>query len=203
MSLREADVILRLIDPTRPQGKEDARIDEVLSYVEKPVIRVETKQDLKKSYPGKDIDYKINSLTREGFDELLDHVVSILPEGPFLYDPDYYTDQSMDFRIMEVIREILFAELGNEVPYATYVDISSIDNVPEKLTVHAYVYTETESQKRIVIGKNGSKITEIGTKSRLVLEGIFAKRVFLGLRVKVDKNWRKNQKTLEKLFPKR
>ena len=107
-----------------------------------------------------------------------------------MYDEDYYTDQPVDFRVSEIIREQLFAELGEEIPYASYVEIANVDN-GNILSIQAYIHTETESQKKILIGKNGSKIQEIG------------KKVFLGLRVKVDKNWRKNQKTLEKLFPKR
>lgn len=202
-SLREADVVLRLVDPTRPQWTEDARIDEVLSFLEKPVLRVETKQDLTKSYPGKNIDVKINSTNREGFDDLIEKISEKLPNWPFLYDEDYYTDQNMDFRISEVIREVLFAELGQEIPYASYIEISQIENQENMLKIYAYINTETESQKRIVIGKNASKITEIGMKSRLILEGIFYKKIFLQLRVKVDKNWRKNEKTLSRLFPKR
>ena len=201
-SLREADVILRLIDPTRPQGIEDERIDTVLSFIDKPIIRVETKQDLAKSYPGKNIDFKINSISQENFEPLLEKISESLPEGPYLYDEDYYTDQPIDFRVSEIIREQLFAELGDEIPYASYVEIANVDN-GDILSMQAYIHTETESQKKILIGKNGSKIQEIGTKSRLILEGIFGKKVFLGLRVKVDKNWRKNEKILEKLFTKR
>lgn len=201
-SLREADVVLRLIDPTRPQWSEDERIDTVLSFIDKPVIRIETKQDLTKSYPGKNIDFKIDSTSQAGFDDLIDKIATFLPEWPYLYDEDYYTDQAMDFRIAEVIREQMFVELGEEIPYASYVDVSNIDNA-EMLSIQAYIHTETESQKRIIIGKNGSKISTIGMKSRLILEGIFGKKVFLWLRVKVHKNWRKNTKVLEKLFPKR
>lgn len=203
ISLREADVVIRLIDPTRPQWLEDERIDEVLSFVNKPVIRIETKQDLKKSYPWKNIDIKINSITHEGFSDVIQKISDFLPEGEYLYDEDYYTDQSMDFRISEAIREVLFQELWEEIPYASYVEISTLENQEGILKVQAYIHTETESQKRILIGKNGSKITEIGMKSRFMLEGIFGKKIFLWLRVKVDKNWRKNAKTLEKLFPKR
>lgn len=202
-SLREADIILRLIDPTRPQGAEDARIDEVLTFIDKPIIRVETKQDLTKSYPGKNIDQKINSTTGEGFSELIAKISEFLPEWPYLYDEDYYTDQNMDFRVSEAIREVMFAELGEEIPYASYVEISQIETSENMLKIHAYINTETESQKRIIIGKNGSKITKISTEARLILEQIFYKKIFLGLRVKVDKNWRKNDKTLTRLFPKR
>jgi GTP-binding protein Era len=71
------------------------------------------------------------------------------------------------------------------------------------LKVQAYINTETDSQKTIVIGKWGTKINTIGTQSRLILEEIFGKKVFLGLRVKVHKNWRKNEQVLNKLFPKK
>lgn len=226
--LRDADVILRLIDPTRPQGAEDERIDEALSYSKKPILRIETKQDLEKGYLGKNIDYKIDSTNHTGFDELLTAIADKLPEGPYLYEEDQYTDQTMELRISEVIREQLFASLGEEIPYACYVEIGSIENgaddliipdmsefTPENFTpknkkgklpmlsIQAYINTETDSQKTIVIGKWGKKIQDIGTASRLILEEIFGKKVFLALRVKVDKNWRKNQKTLERLFPKK
>lgn len=226
--LRDADVILRLVDPTRPQGAEDERIDEALSFSKKPILRIETKQDLEKGYLGKNIDYKIDSTNKIGFDELLSAIADKLPEGPYLYDEDQYTDQTMDLRISEVIREQLFASLGEEIPYACYVEIGSIENgvdeiiipstsdlTPENfapknkkrklpmLSVQAYINTETDSQKTIVIGKWGKKIQDIWTASRIILEEIFGKKVFLALRVKVDKNWRKNQKTLERLFPKK
>jgi GTPase len=203
-SLREADVIVRLLDPTRPVGAEDDRIDEVLSFSQKPVLRVETKQDLQtKSYPCRDVDLKVDSINRTGFAELLAAIAEHLPEGPYLYDEDMYTDQSMDLRVQEVIREQLFAELGEEIPYACYVEIGSLENGETMLSVQAYINTETDSQKTILIGKWGKKIQDIGTSSRVILEDIFGKKVFLGLRVKVDKNWRKNENTLNRLFPKK
>ncbi len=211
-SLRNADVILRLVDPTRSLGGEDARIDEIISFSKAPVIRAETKQDLAKGYLGKDIDFRIDSVNRVGFAELIEGISKYLPEGPYLYESDYYTDQPMDLRIQEVIREVLFSELGEEIPYASYVEVSQMEEkgwieaggkwVP-MLSIQAYINVESESQKVIVIGKWGKKIQEIGTRSRLVLESVLDKKVFLALRVKVHKNWRKDQKTLEKLFPKR
>jgi GTPase len=201
--LREADVILRLIDPTRPYGAEDERIDTALSFSNKPIFRIETKQDLEKGYLWKNIDYKIDSVNRVGFEALIDAIAEKLPEWPYLYEADQYTDQTMDLRITEVIREILFEELGEEIPYACYVEIGSIENTGTMLKIQAYLNVEAESQKLIVIGKWGKKIAEIGTRARLVLERLFGKKVFLGLRVKVDKNWRKNTRVLERLFPKK
>ncbi len=203
-SLRQADVIVRLLDPTRPAGREDERIDEVLSFSKKPVLRVETKQDLTQyaKTVGEDI-VRVNSLTKEGFDILVEKLSALLPEGPYLYDADQYTVQTIEFRVQEIIREQLFQELTEEIPYACFVEVGSVENHETMLSVQAYINTETESHKTIVIGKKGQKIQEIGTKSRLVLENIFGKKVFLGLRVKVMKNWRKDEKVIARLFPKK
>jgi GTPase Era involved in 16S rRNA processing len=146
-------VILRLVDPTRPYGAEDERIDTALSYNTKPVIRVETKQDLDKGYLGKDIDYKIDSINHIGFEELITAIATKLPDGPYLYEADQYTDQTMELRVTEVIREILFEELGEELPYACYVEIGSIENTGTMLKIQAYLNVEAESQKLIIIGK--------------------------------------------------
>ncbi len=203
-SLRQADVIIRLLDPTRPVGAEDTRIDEVLSFSKVPVLRVETKQDLEtKSYPCKDVDLKVDSINKVWFEILIEKIAEKLPEWPYLYDADMYTDQSMDLRIQEVIREQLFAELGEEIPYACYVEVGSLENGETLLSVQVYIHTESESQKTIVVGKWGKKIQAIGTQSRLILEEIFGKKVFLGMKVKVHKNWRKDEKVLSTLFPKR
>lgn len=210
-SLHGADVVLRFLDPTRPYGKEDERIDALIEELHKPIIRVETKQDLpNKSYPQKGVDLRIDSTTKKGFDNLIEKILEQLPEGGFLYSSDYYTDQSMDLRISEVIREQLFLELGDEVPYACYVEITQLEEkwgTPEKpnpmLSIQAYINVESESQKIIVIGKWGKKIGEIGLKSRMILEEIFGKKIFLALRVKVARNWRKDERVLNRVFPKK
>jgi len=164
-ALRNADIIVRLVDPTRPSGAEDARIDEVLSFSDKPILRIETKQDLQtKSYPWKDIDLKIDSINRIGFDEFLYKVAEKLPEWPYLYDEDQYTDQTMDLRIMEVIREQLFHELGEEIPYACYVDIGSIENGETLLSVQVYINTETDSQKLLLLENNERKYKKFEQK---------------------------------------
>ena len=203
-SLREADVIVRLIDPTRPAGKEDERIDEVLSFSKKPILRVETKQDLTQYAKTEWTDIiRVNSLTKEGFETLLEKIKEVLPEGPYLYDADQYTVQTIEFRAQEIIREQLFQELLEEIPYACFVEIGSIENHETMISIQAYINTETDSQKTVVIGKWWAKIQEIGTKSRLILENIFGKKVFLGLRVKVMKNWRKDPNVIARLFPKK
>lgn len=152
-SLREADVVVRLLDPTRPYGDEDRRIDTVLASVPKPILRIETKQDLPKGYLQKDIDLRIDSVARIGFEELIAKITELLPEGPYLYESDYYTDQPMDLRISEIVREVLFRELGDEIPYASYVEIGSIEKGESLLKTQVYINVESDSQKIIVIGK--------------------------------------------------
>lgn len=153
--------------------------------------------------PRKNIDYKIDSVNHTGFDELIGAIAEKLPEWEYLYETDQYTDQTMELRISEVIREQLFNALGEEIPYACYIEVWSIENgdnelivpsnkefTPENfapknkkgklpmLSVQAYINTETDSQKTILIGKWGKKIQDIGTASRIILEEIFGKKYF-------------------------
>ena len=102
----------------------------------------------------------MDSATKSGFLELIEKIIALLPEGEFLYPPDYYTDQSMDLRISEVIREQLFLELGDEIPYACYVEVTQVEEKTSEgkkaepmLSIQAYINVESESQKVIVIGK--------------------------------------------------
>jgi GTP-binding protein Era len=120
-------VILRFLDPTRVYGDEDIRIDDVLRTLSVPILRIQTKGDMPKGFPHADVDMHINSMNKKGFPELIHLISRYLPVGPYLYSPDYYTDQPMDLRISEVIRQVLFTELGEELPYACYIEVASIE----------------------------------------------------------------------------
>lgn len=117
-----------------------------------------------------------------------------------LFPDDVYTKQDMRFRISEIIREQVFLSTHEELPHSAYVEVEEIEETPELLKIIAYVYTETDSQKYIIIGKGGKKVTHIGKEARLVLEEVFGEKVFLSLRVKVKKNWRKDDKFLQGYF---
>lgn len=201
-SVRKADVILYFLDPTRANWPEEKRIESLLETVRTPVIRVGTKADIPNRYPHADIDVHISALTRVWFQELIQKITPLLPLWPHLYDESYYTIQETEFRIAEVIREALFQNLSEEVPYACYVEVAEREDTEIILKILAYIHAETESQKAIVIGKNGKRLGEIGKYARLKLESIFGKKVYLALRVKVSRNWRKDQKILDRLFPK-
>ncbi len=195
-SMREADVVLYFIDSSRPYGEEEKHIEELLEFVHTPIIKVYTKLDLetKVQISEDELFVKISSLTKVWFQELLNATKKYLPTWHLYYPEDYYTDQDIYFRISEIVREKVFLHTKEEVPHSVYVEIEEIEETPELLKIQAYVYTETDSQRYIIVWKNGSLVTKIGTESRIDLERIFEKKVFLSLRVKTMEKWRKNDK---------
>ena len=117
-----------------------------------------------------------------------------------LYDADFYTKQDLHFRISEIIREKLFEELKEELPHSIFVAVEEIEEEGAMKKIASYIYTETDSQKYIVIGKNGSLLSKVGKAARIELENMFDQKVFLSLRVKVKKNWRKDSEFVKKMF---
>lgn len=207
-SLNESDLILYFIDSSREGGEEENYIKELISQVDRPVIKIYTKTDLtpKINIPENKEIIKISSTTKVGFKDLLSAIKDKLPLWPCLFPTDIYTKQDMFFRISEIIREKVFLHTKEELPHSTYVWVEEIEDLTlekdgkDLLKIVAYVYTETESQKYIVVWKNGSLITIIWKEARVELEHIFDKKVFLALRVKVKKNWRKDERLVKDLL---
>lgn len=159
-SLENADVVVRFIDCSRPRGEEEAIIDAELAKISKPVITVYTKKDLAKdTIPEGALTITIKDI--ETFRPLLDAIIPELPVAPLLYDEDQYTDQDMFSRVTEVVREKMFLQFGDEIPYATYAEVEEIREDGEMLRIMAYIYTETEAQKRIVVGTGGKALGAI------------------------------------------
>ncbi|MDD2487587.1 MAG: GTPase Era [Candidatus Gracilibacteria bacterium] len=206
-SIKNADVIVRFIDSSRPYGNEEEIIEEILKGSKIPVIAINSKTDISlekgpiKSNVG-DVKPKlsITSSNTETYKKLIKEIKKYLKEDFPLYPEDYYTDQDIYTRITEIIREKIFVHFMQEVPYSTFLEIEELEETPKLLKMQVYLYTETESQKLIIIGKAGSNLTKIGTEARLELEEIFGKKVFLSLRVKVLPKWKKNKKVLNRLF---
>jgi len=207
-SLNEADLILYFIDTTREWWKEEDFIKKLISKVKVPILKVYTKIDQKPkiNIPEKDDTIKISSLTKQGFDKLLKKIKEFLPKWPMLFPEDVYTKQDMFFRISEIIREKVFLNTKEELPHSIYIWVEEIEDLNKEkdgkdlLKIVAYIYTETDSQKYIIVGKNWSLISKIWKQAREELEKVFWKKVFLALRVKVNKNWRKNEKLVKKLL---
>jgi len=199
-SFEESDLILYFIDNSRPGGEEEKYIKELIEKVKTPILKVYTKADLKPkiSFPENEEIIKISSTTKEGFDSLISKIKENIPVWPVLFPTDIYTKQDMFFRISEIIREKVFLHTKEELPHSIYVWVEEITEEKKKwkkemLKIVAYIYTDTDSQKYIVVWKWGSLITQIWKEARIELEQIFDKKVFLALRVKVRKNWRKNE----------
>ena len=201
-TLNEAELVLYFIDSTREWGEEEKYIRELLTFTNSPIIKVYTKLDLptKINIPENDNVMKISSETQQWFSELLNKVKTFLPTGPTLFPEDFYTKQDIYFRISEIIREKVFLHTREELPHSTYIWVEEIEEKDDMLKIVAYIYAETESQKYVLIWKNGSLIWKMWKEARLELEKVFDKKVFLALRVKVMKNWRKNNKIVKTIL---
>ncbi len=201
-SFRDAEAILYFIDSSRVGWEEEKYIRNILEMVNKPVLRVYTKTDLKPkiTIPGWEDIQKISSVSKDGFDPLLKKVKSFLKTWPMLFPDDFYTKQDIYFRISEIIREKAFLHTREELPHSVYIWVDEIEEADELLKIVAYIYTESDSQKYIVIWKWWSLIQTIWKEARIELEKVFWKKVFLALRVKVKKNWRKDDKLIKEIL---
>ena len=138
--------------------------------------------------------HPVSAKLRDGTDELRSDLVHLLPEGDALFPRDEATDQTIDERIAEVIREKALHLTRDEVPHALTVEIDERDD----RSVRAFVLVETESQKGILVGKKGAVIREIGTRARPEIEALVGHHVYLGLVVKVRPAWRRDRAMLER-----
>ncbi len=139
--------------------------------------------------------HPVSAKVRDGISELRDDLVHLLPEGDALFPREQSTDQTIDERIAEVIREKALHLTRDEVPHALMVELDERD----ERSVRALVLVETESQKGILVGKKGAMIREIGTRARPEVEALVGHRVYLELVVKVRPRWRRDRRTLEQL----
>jgi GTP-binding protein Era len=139
--------------------------------------------------------HPVSAKTGEGIGELRDDLLSLLPEGPLLYPPETDTDMPLEARIAELVREQALRLTKEEVPHAVTAEVVEIDD----RRVHVRLYTETESQKQILIGKGGTMVREIGRSARPYVEALLGHAVFLQLQVKASPKWRRNETMLERL----
>jgi len=134
-----------------------------------------------------------------GKEALLDAIVKYLPEHPYYYDPELLTTENIRDIYKELIREAIFENLSDEIPYETDVIIEKIEETPTMDKVYAMIVVEKPSQKGIIIGKGGETIKRIGKDARKLLEAFSGKKIFLNLFVVVKKGWTKSKKEMEKI----
>jgi GTP-binding protein Era len=137
----------------------------------------------------------VSAKTRDGIDELRGDLISLLPEGPLLYPADMTSDMPLEAQIAELVREQALRLTKEEVPHAVTAEVVEIDD----RRVHVRIYTETESQKQILIGKGGSMVREIGRWARPAIEKLLGHSIYLQLQVKASPKWRRNETMLERL----
>jgi len=212
-TLQEVDIILLMVEMKRPEPQEISRIIKRVKRVKKPVILAINKIDLGPkeellpiidSYRKRhdfDAIVPISALQGDGIDFLLVELRSRLKQGPAFFPKGMETDQSESFLVSEIIREKIYIHTRKELPYSSAVTVERMEEAPEGdlLLISAVINVEKQSQKAILIGEKGRMIKKIGQAARLEIEGIFGTRVFLDLRVRVEKNWSRDTRALRRL----
>ncbi|MDR0308887.1 MAG: GTPase Era [Coriobacteriales bacterium] len=205
-ALQSVDAVAFLLDATREFGKGDLWILEQLKGLRCPLILVVSKTD--KATPEQveaqieaatairnfDVICALSAVSGEGLERFKNKLLTLLPEGPRWFPAGMRTDQDLSVLIAEFIREKVLYLTRDEVPHAVGVEVEEIsyDKKKDIHLINAMIFVERDSQKGILIGKGGEKIKEIGTSARNDLAQLLASRVYLDLRVKVRKNWRRD-----------
>ncbi|HQA50699.1 MAG: GTPase Era [Syntrophomonadaceae bacterium] len=211
-SMDEVDIIYYMTDVTRPFGGGEQFILNQLKDVGVPVFLLVNKIDLVTEqeveefirpftgYMGFSKVIPISAALSTNIDRLLSETFAILPEGPLYYPEDEFTDQPVSFIVAELIREKVLVLTRDEVPHSIAVEIEEFKQQgKDKVYMRAIIYTERDSQKGIIIGKNGQMLKTIGEQSRQEIERMLDAHVYLDLWVKVKKNWRDSEANLNQL----
>jgi len=212
-TLGEADVVLFVVDAIAGVSPADRELATRLARLRATTIAVLNKRDrvrppallpamaaLGECLPGRDV-FPASARTGEQVDAILAAVVAALPVGPRLYPEDEYTTEAERFLVQETIREQLFLQTEEEVPYGTAVEVEEFAAQPERnlLVLRATIVVDRPTHKGIVIGAEGRRLREIGRRARLELERLFGVRVFLELFVRVEEGWARNPRRLREL----
>ncbi|MDR8393862.1 GTPase Era [Aliifodinibius sp. S!AR15-10] len=198
----DADIVLFLVEAGENRMPDYAF--DVFKTMNKPIVLVVNKMDtssreqekemvesLNESYRFADTVY-ISALTGEGVPELMNIIYDNLKPGPPYYPKEMLSEQPVRFFVAELIREQLFMQFEQEIPYSSTVDVIQYDEREDLDYINAEVIVNRNSQKGILIGKGGKAIKELGKKSRQAIQDFVGKKVFLDLHVKVRDKWREN-----------
>ncbi|MBR3452255.1 MAG: GTPase Era [Muribaculaceae bacterium] len=208
-ALVDADVLLYVTDVVESPTKNRDFLDRVAK--EKiPILLVINKIDLlkgndelvriidqwKELLPHAEV-FPTSALENFNVDNIMKRIVELLPESPPYFGKDALTDRSSRFFVTEIVREKILLTYDKEVPYATQVIVEKFDESDKAIHIMAVIYVERDSQKGIIIGHQGKMLKRVGTLARKDIETFFDKKVFLELYVKVEKDWRNQEKKLK------
>jgi GTP-binding protein Era len=212
-ALADVDAVVFVVDVTRRRRGQEFAILDLLIKVGQPVVLVLNKIDkvakeillpmideLKDAYPFEAI-VPISAKYESSAYYVLDEILRLLSEGPQFFNGAVITDQSRDDLVAEFIREKIFLLAEQEIPYSTAVNVEEIeDNQEQQITkISATIFVERPSQKGIIIGKDAHFLKKIGILVREELESLWGKKVYMDLRVKVLKDWSRDEHALRRL----
>jgi GTPase len=211
-SLEEADAVLLLLNGEQMAGPGDRFIARAVRNAGLPAIigvnkvdRLDRARTAAALAETAELDleaevFPISALTGAGVPELVEHIVSLLPEGPFLYPPEEKSDLPERVRLAELVREQVLRRTREELPHAVEVEIDELEEREDGLlVVSARVWAETESQKGILVGAGGRMVKAVGSAARREIEQATGRRVHLDLNVRVRKGWRRDDGLLDRL----
>ena len=208
-AIGDADIILYVTDTVEKGDKNDEYISK-LQKIECPIVLVINKIDIstqqqvlelmqwwKEQLPNAII-FPASAQEKFNLDNIFDAIVANLPEAPAWYDKDVFTDKNLRFFASEIVREKIFLNYKEEIPYSCEVVVEEFKEGAERYDISAVIYVMRDTQKGIIIGKGGQSLKKVGTQARIDMEDFFQKKVFLSLYVKVDPDWRESKKELRK-----
>jgi GTP-binding protein Era len=212
-TLREVDVVGLVFDASTRPGRGDEYVSTLLQDLKSPVVLVLNKIDvvakskllplIERARQWHDFAavVPVSAQTGDGVDRLERVLLEQLPEGKPLYPDDFLTDQPERSLVAETVREKILQHTREELPFSTAVTVDKFDEEDRERILRLYctIYVEQDSQKGIVIGRGGAMLKRIGTEARHDLEKLFETKVFLDLRVKVNADWRNDDRTLDEL----
>ena len=205
----DADVLVYMVEIGEKELKNEAFFKKIIN-TQIPVILLLNKIDTssqdeveeKLAYWSQKVPnasvYIISALEKFNVEVVKDKIIESLPEGPAFYPKDQLTDKSERFFVNEKIREKILMHYKKEIPYSVEVDTESFVEEEHIIKIHAIIMVERDTQKGIIIGHKGTAIKRVGSEARKDLQQFFEKKIFLDLRVKVNKNWRSNERQLKR-----
>lgn len=207
-ALQDADVLLYVTDVVEKPDKNADFITKV-QRIQVPILVLINKIDLsnqagvvklieawKEVLPQAEI-FPISAQAKFGVDSVLARIKELLPDSPPYFEKDQWTDKPARFFVTEIIREKILLYYDKEIPYACEVVVEEFKEAEKSIRIRALIYVERDSQKGIIIGHKGVAIKKVMTEARKTLEKFFQKSIFLEVFVKVDKDWRQNDRRLE------
>lgn len=206
-ALADADILLYVTDVVETPDKHNDFVEKV-GKLDVPVLLLINKIDLtnqeklvelvdawKELLPSAEI-IPISAVAKFNVDYVMKRVKELLPESPPYFDKDQWTDRPARFFVNEIIREKILLYYDKEIPYSVEVGVDQFKEDAGKIYIHAVIYVERDSQKGIIIGRQGRALKKVASEARRDLEKFFGKTIFLETLVKVDKDWRNSDKEL-------